>query len=814
MLYLISKTQEKFPKKLARPVTSAEEFKALRNQPEHLANLAKARGGDEEAKRNLLQFNYSGHFPNGKVKGNKLPSNAFGFDIDDPETFNRVSQQLLSDPEKYGLLMLERSVKQGGHAVFRREKGMTILENQIRISQMFKCEMDNSAHDINRVFFATSADADDLLYLSDELFADTYIKEEVEAEARVLESKERFGGEILPPGAHRSNKHYKPWLDEESMNADAAVNVENSVESGEQTPAANEAEELSYLGLPYSLIIQKWWEMYNGGKTPVKSNRDTLTFELAVNLRHIAGYDAVLLNKIIPNYDGFEQSQKMKCIHSALGEKLSQMPQRLKKVLEELRKENTGNVEIVAAVDKAVEDDSLFYARRIPQGAMPQGVIDSVKSMGDAYTMPVLNTVTGLIGFLAEGVKVKIHNHVNCLVQICMNIGKPAAGKGALDDIFNAWTKEVRRSDDEIVALEDAYREKKKAAKNAKVQPEEPRYPKRIVTTNNTLPNIAYRLANNDGKTSISYAPEIDSITGKWSKNLAELSPMLRQAYDGISYEREARSADAVNVHIKEMLWFLIGNGTLDALYRLIPNYTDGLLTRLSIATLPDNTYSPLPDNPPILTDKHKEHIDQIAAVLPHMKGVLDLPKLEEQSRIWLEKVRLYGLKNNDEVYLSLRFREAVNAYRKTVCLMLNLVAVRLIDKYGVEGAIQQLQIDPELTQQMMQRAQTSDMLEAYEVIADSLIETKLSLFRSKMENANDQYAMVTAKHANGRRRGKNDSIYAALPQHFNHKDAQAATHEVTGSINTNKVQMMLRNWVNQGLVIQNEDNSYTKILA
>lgn len=120
MIYQIYKSFEKFAKKLARPVNSAEEFMALRNTPEHLENLKKARGGDAEAKRNLLQFNYSGHFPNGKVKGNKLPSDAFGFDIDDRETFERVSQQLLSDPEQYGLLMLERSVNQGGHGAARR----------------------------------------------------------------------------------------------------------------------------------------------------------------------------------------------------------------------------------------------------------------------------------------------------------------------------------------------------------------------------------------------------------------------------------------------------------------------------------------------------------------------------------------------------------------------------------------------------------------------------------------------------------------------------------------------------------------------
>lgn len=51
---------------------------------------------------------------------------------------------------------------------------------------------------------------------------------------------------------------------------------------------------------------------------------------------------------------------------------------------------------------------------------------------------------------------------------------------------------------------------------------------------------------------------------------------MLRQAYDGTSYEREAKSADAVNVHIDRLLWNVTMCGTPDALYRVVSNYTDG----------------------------------------------------------------------------------------------------------------------------------------------------------------------------------------------------------------------------------------------
>ena len=214
--------------KVARSITSEEEYKLIRGSYEQKANLRLAREGNDGAKRRLVQFNYSGHYPQEVVKGMKLPSRAFGFDLDDKQDFEKAAKLMLQEPEKYGLLMLERSARQGGHAVCKREMGKTILENQVRIAKMLECEMDTSAHDINRVYFTTSADAEDLLYLSPDLFKDDYEEAAVAAEGKVLEEREKYGQEELPPGAHKANKHYKPWLENEEEKAlDSQKNLGN-----------------------------------------------------------------------------------------------------------------------------------------------------------------------------------------------------------------------------------------------------------------------------------------------------------------------------------------------------------------------------------------------------------------------------------------------------------------------------------------------------------------------------------------------------------------------------------------------------------
>lgn len=496
-------------RKVARPITSEQEYRELRNSSQQMANLRLARNGNDAAKRRLVQMNYSGHYPGGTVKGNKLPSKAFGFDLDDPESFKIAAEKLLQDPEKYGLLMLERSARQGGHVVCKREQGKTILENQVRLATMLQCEMDTSAHDINRVYFTTTAAADDLLYLSPELFADSYDEAAVKAEAKLLEEQEKYGQEVLPEGAHKVNKHYKPWevaapqkeaeIKAENTAAEqqnqsenpASENTENhQAEQSEQTTETASSEPLNYCGIPYADIIRKWWELYNDGHEPIQSNRNTLTFELAVNLRHICGFDRQLLDEVIPCYDGFPEAEKQACIDSALAEKRARMPKRLKDVLAAIKESKGSNTEnIEQALDDINEQDELFYYHALP--SLPQGVRESVDSVGPHLAMPALVAICPVIGTLATGVKISVHGRYNSLNLISYVAGDFASGKGSIDPLIASWTKEMKQMDKVYLQQEEDWRAKKRAAKNKKEQPEEPKLPIRILTLNNTVANLA-----------------------------------------------------------------------------------------------------------------------------------------------------------------------------------------------------------------------------------------------------------------------------------------------------------------------------------
>ena len=834
--------------KVARSITSEEEYKLIRGSYEQKANLRLAREGNDGAKRRLVQFNYSGHYPQGVVKGMKLPSRAFGFDLDDKQDFEKAAKLMLQEPEKYGLLMLERSARQGGHAVCKREMGKTILENQVRIAKMLECEMDTSAHDINRVYFTTSADAEDLLYLSPELFKDDYDEAAVAAEGKVLEEREKYGQEELPPGAHKANKHYKPWLENvEEKALDSQMNLgnqenqkslenqKNQSQKNSQNSSKNQAQLASvsssspsssistdYLGIPYSEIISKWWQMYNDGHEPVRSNRNTLTFELAVNLRHICGFDRSLMAQIIPCYDGFPEQEKMACINSALNEKITQMPKRLKDVLAAIRQEKLkqgagkggnleGNDALVNALDEANAQDDLFYYNALPR--MPLGVRDSLDAVGPALAMPVITAICPAIGMLATGVKVSVHGKMNSLNLISYIAGDFASGKGSIDPVIDAWTSEIKDMDKMYQQKEDEWRAKKRAAKNKKEQPEEPKLPVRCLTLNNTVANLAERLANTEGKHAFSFTPEADTVAQKWKSAMSDFSVMLRQAYDGTSYEREARSAEAVNVHIDRLLWNVVMCGTPDALYRVVNNYTDGFQSRITVARTPDNTFTPLTDNLYVLTDRQRDRIIQVAHLLPLMEGEVELPKLEAKGREWLEQIRLETMKNDDKVKARQRFRICPTTMRMMTCIMLCKVAETLIQKHGFQGAEKLLKQNPLLWKEMIVKMQTPTMLAVFNVLADYQLDNALYFFRSRIEDAFSSRDYCGQMPYDRTHRGKNDSIFERLDTTFSFEQAQQQSISVKGANTTlEAVKQMLKNWKRQGLIVMLPDMRYQKL--
>ncbi len=810
--------------KMMKAVETEEAYRRYRDSQTQVRNLTLIRHPQEDtdvaaAKRKLVQFNYS-CLPteNGCLKGATRLSKSVGMDIDhlSADEVNAIAATAIDKKEELGLLMLERSARGGGlHVVFRRHPEMDQEANLRWASDLLGVEYDAGAKDITRVFFATTSE--DLLYLHEDLFDNGKCGAFTGQEAAFTDSETTFASQEAT-----STDQETSFTGQEASFAGPKTTTQPTTSSpeegedweeqeGKQAGKTSEgASPLNYDGVPYDRIIKKWWAFYNQGKTPSKSNRNTLTFELAVNLRHICGFDRSVLDRVIPCYDGFAEAEKLSCIDSALGERKTQMPRRLKEVVEAVRQDMIVEGREVDSIDEAMEQDDLFYYNELPQ--MPLGVRESINAVGPHLAMPAIFAITPAIGMLATGVRVDIHGKWSQLNLISYIAGDFASGKGSIDPIVAAWLAEVKMVDKGYLQAEEEWRARKRAAKNKKEQPEDPKYPVRWLTLNTTVANLADRLANTQGKHAFSFTPEADTVSQKWRTAMSDFSVMLRQAYDGTPYDREAKSAEAVNVHIDKLLWNVVMCGTPDALYRVVTNYTDGFQSRLALARTPDNTFSPLSESLYRLTEDQETKIQQVAHLLPLMSGDVRLPLLEKRGRQWLEQIRLESIKNDDKTLARQRFRTCPTAMRMMTCLMLCRVAERLINSYGMQGAETRLKGDPTLWQKLILRQQTPQMLAAFDVLADYMIDNAMYFFKERIEMA-FRSAAYAPKAKLRSRKTKNDTIFEQLGEHFNTEDAYCTTVSTRGfDVARARVISMLCRWERQGLVERIDKGVYRKL--
>ena len=557
-----------------------------------------------------------------------------------------------------------------------------------------------------------------------------------------------------------------------------------------------------FKGVPYAEIIAEYWRSTGG--EPNTGERNKRLHKLAANLRAICDDNEEWLLEVMPRY-GLGLQEMKSIIHSACKE-----PTKGSKLMDQIVATLTSPV---SNEDDDEDAQTSNLKSQISKIKLPQGIRDSIDAVGPKLAMPVITAICPCIGTLATGVVLDVHGRKKGLNLISYIAGDFASGKGDIDPVVEAWMSEVQALDKMYQMQEDEWRTKKRAAKNKKDQPEEPKLPVRCLTLNNTVANLAERLANTEGRHAFSFTPEADTVAQKWKSSMSDFSVMLRQSYDGTRYDREARSADAVNVHIDKLLWNVTMCGTPDALYRVVNNYTDGFQSRIAIGRTPDNTFARLEDKPFVLTSRQTERIQQIAHLLPLMQGEVVLPKLEAKGREWVERIRIETMMNDDKVRARQRFRICVTAQRMTCCLMLCRVCEQLIQKHGLNGAEAHLKQNPLRWKELLLKAQTPQLLETYDVIADSLLENALYFFRDRIENAFASRDYAGYRGGDRLKRGKNDTIYERLDVQFTFEQAMQFSVAMKGATVThNSVRQMLKNWRKQGLISQTPEGGYRKM--
>jgi hypothetical protein len=763
--------------------------------------VADIRGGDEKKKDNLPYIcpHYSAFKDNHRAQADIIPE-AFSFmtcvDVDEKDLVDKAIKRALElNQDDYSdwkdqVLRIEYSARKKVHIYLRIPKGMTIEEAQKSFCEEMEVPYDESCITPERFIYLTGIDEEVyrsphwLEPLSDEEIAErreAYLQRGLDVDGRRL----RGCREQVKPLSHTEKE---------------------TGQCGEATAEALAKFDLcaKEAGLaPESMDI--WGEHnWHANLMAVLSvgvgklmTREQLFAVVAERLKNYSQTNDCknLINYFYDNYNADK----------------GYMNAGLREINAKAQK-CTGEPTLSCTLEDDVEESTQKEPSLLCTCKMPMGVKESIDAVGPQLAMPVVTAICPCIGTLATGIKLDVHGKKTGLNLISYIAGDFASGKGSIDPVVEAWMSEVQALDDMYTQQEDEWRKKKKASINKKEQPEEPVLPIRILTLNNTVANLAQQLANTEGKHAFSFTPEADTVAQKWKSSVSDFSLMLRQSYDGTKYERRAKSLEAVNVHIKHLLWNVTMCGTPDALYRVVNNYTDGFQSRIAVARTPDNTFAPLDDKPPVLTDRQRERIQQIAHLLPLMYGEVVLPKLEAKGREWVERIRLETMKDDDRTRARQRFRVCVTAQRMVCCLMLCKVCEGLIQKHGLNGAEAKLKQQPGLWKELLLKAQTPTMLEAYDVIADSLLENALYFFRDRIENAFQSREYAGSQNNERTKRGRNDSIFSRLDVQFTFEQAMQHSVAVKGAnVTHNTVRQMLKNWRKQGLVVLTDDGQYRK---
>ena len=779
----------------AEPFTS-EQVDGLLSEDWLRRMVGDIRNGQEELKDKLPYIcpHYGRFKDNHRAQANIIPE-AFTFmtcaDVDDMELVDKAiknTKALIADEDSDWqelILRMDYSARKKLHIWLRLPVGKTIAETQQEFCDEIGVPYDESCITPERFIYLTGIDEE--IYRSP-LWMKDLSEEEIE------ERREAY----LNRGLDVDGRNLKGIVKSEKLR----IKSDKGIEEGE--PEAALGASLAAFDLCAEQAGLNPAEMDLWG---VHNWHANLMAVLSIGVAKLMSREQLraVVAQRLPNYSQTEDCAKL---IDYFYEKYDADKGFMNTALREInaKAQKSGTEESGEFVE--LDDDS-----ELPQmPKMPQGVKDSIDAAGKVLAMPVITAICPCIGALATGVVLDVHGQKKGLNLIAYIAGDFASGKGSIDPIVDAWMSEVAAVDQIYLTQEDEWRAKKQASKNKKDQPEEPRLPVRYIALNSTVAKLAERLANAEGKHAFSFTPEADTVAQKWKSAMSDFSVMLRQSYDGSKYDREAKSVDAVSVHIKHLFWNVTLCGTPDALYRVVNNYTDGFQSRIAVARTPDNTFWKLEDKPNVLTAKQEERIRQVAHLLPLMQGEIVLPKLEQCGREWLEKIRLETMMNDDRVKARQRIRICVTTQRMVCCLMLCKVCEQLIQKHGLNGAETQLKQNPNLWKEMLLKAQTPQMLGTYDVIADSLMENALYFFRHRIENAfnSRDYA---GKGNQRKKSGKNDTIFQRLDQQFSFEQAMQQSVAIKGAdVTRNSIHQMLKNWKLQRLIEQTKDGKYRKL--
>ncbi|MCR5362175.1 MAG: hypothetical protein K6E73_09200 [Bacteroidales bacterium] len=419
--------------------------------------------------------------------------------------------------------------------------------------------------------------------------------------------------------------------------------------------------------MPYSDIVKRYWAMFYDGREPSAGNRNTLTFELAMAMRHICGFDEGVLSQVIPNYwasgGGDDGGERMSCIRSALSEPRRGVPFRLRQVLQSLRCERSTSAKRMEETQPPCRPEKLPPLLELLTSRVPE-----------MYKGAVCESVWPSLGVHLHEVQFRyVNNELQEPTFMTVLMAPMSIGKGCVNPPIDYIMADIRQRDDEARRRDREWREsnrRKGANKEKSARPQDICVQWLMADMTNAA--FVQRMADAERNGRRFLYSRLDEIEGlnqlRTSSRTDSVSQIIKLAFNCSLYGQERVGAESVNecTHVR---WNRNASTTPANGKRFFRNaVNDGTLSRINLTTIMRGESDEMPiygQYDETFAENLRPYIERLNAC----SGVIECPQALKLAKTLLEENAERAALCDSEAYRVLSYRANVIAYLKAMVL-------------------------------------------------------------------------------------------------------------------------------------------------
>ena len=678
---------------------------------------------------------------NKRVSADAIPSGLAMLDVDhvdNPrEWFEAIDKQLLSDNKIY--LVAITASGHGIRIIGERLERESIEAAQLRMATALNItEYDAVTKDLARASYVVPRDY--ILWI----YAAGLFSEEDRPDLR----------EIIVPLVGKELPALPPHQEVLSI----------ASESDSDTGTAG----LSYRGIPYADIVQQLMLSIGAADGAEQGERNTVYFTLANYMRYICDFNVDLLLQVLPTF-GLSEPERRQVIASAIGRpRKGYLPTVLQSAIAICERECSalgGIPPMAKSTDLALPELPRLLklvCRRLPEDYRPAMVIAS---------LPILGTLATRIRFEYLDRQEQSLSFFSCITA------PAASGKSFIRKPLDLLLTPINEQDAIEREKEQAYKDKLRASKNSKNQPEDPHACPRNNGVAISIAKLLQLLTYAEGKHLIGIGEEMDTLVkseraGVWSQK----SDIYRLAFDNAEYGQAYMSDASFNAHIK-VYYNLLLTGTPNSMKRFFKDLENGLATRVCFAQLPDTSFTEIPVFAPY-TEAERAEIIRWARQLDAEQGTIVCPQLSQTIANWLEAKRQQAIDADSHAMDTLRRRAGVIGFRAgMLCYLLE------------------------------NRKFTKTVGQFAEWVAEYVFRNQMELWGDQLEQE-----LTGALDIFSGERGSATSLLELLPAEFSNADLIKLRARKGQSVKGSAISMVLNRWRGNGKIEKLSDTKWKKL--